>query len=360
MKLTESWLRSQSTPGSFERGQGYYKKGHVVRIIAFDGFYRGEVQGTELYHQTLDFRGAYPNLTCTCPYSSGGYCKHLIAVGLGILDGKYESPTELEISRNTQAEIPDMEVVSHWWEEMPEGFKLQFLEEALRTFPSWRKPFVEYMDVRRVPALHIELDKLRDEMLAEILALPIRDTHLPPEPTEHEEAAEIDMWEAHETEQIQLIEAAFQQGIKHVHAYQREADWPNALVALQAMYEVSIRLPFSHPKHHAQYTEFIQSVFQDNYHRVVDRISESLLGPSTRRWMVSQLFDRIQQYSQQVNPIKPDSSPVYRWEDWRLLLQLLSATPALAQFLSRKLEAHQLEGPDLAPLKAFLIRILKE
>jgi uncharacterized Zn finger protein len=91
--LIKTTLQENTDEASWDRGQRYYNKGAVRNLINRTDRTKspemdridGQVQGSEAdpYHVclTLDRQGIQ-SATCTCPYDWGGWCKHIVAVGL--------------------------------------------------------------------------------------------------------------------------------------------------------------------------------------------------------------------------------------------------------------------------------------
>jgi uncharacterized Zn finger protein len=99
LNLTERMLRSQATARSFERGEVYYRSGAVT-----DPTWRGQtlhanVEGSEVrpYRVTIQcHKGDITTAHCTCDYNYEGWCKHIVAVLLGVLrqpDAMEQRPT---------------------------------------------------------------------------------------------------------------------------------------------------------------------------------------------------------------------------------------------------------------------------
>ena len=82
-KITESIIRAGATPQSFQRGKEYYQDGAISNTTRQGNVLAGDCEGTSApyYHVrvTLDEAGIR-EVTCTCPYEYGGYCKHVIAL----------------------------------------------------------------------------------------------------------------------------------------------------------------------------------------------------------------------------------------------------------------------------------------
>jgi len=89
LALTEAAIRQQATAESFRRGQGYHRRGCVVRpgppdvvlLIQRGHEIQAEVEGSQYepyrVHVACDERGI-TTATCSCPYDWGGWCKHIV------------------------------------------------------------------------------------------------------------------------------------------------------------------------------------------------------------------------------------------------------------------------------------------
>ncbi|MFK7935959.1 MAG: SWIM zinc finger domain-containing protein [Saprospiraceae bacterium] len=86
-KLTLDWLRNEATPASYERGGRYYHQVGAVQKTA--NVYQAEVAGSSTYQVNLEESSIDVHGFCSCPYSGIGVCKHIVAVGLNVLDGNY-------------------------------------------------------------------------------------------------------------------------------------------------------------------------------------------------------------------------------------------------------------------------------
>lgn len=88
--FTEADIRAAASAQSFSRGMSYYNDGAVLEIVRRGAVITAEVEGSdyEPYEVTvkLDAGGGIDSAYCTCPYDYGGYCKHIVAVLLTVLN----------------------------------------------------------------------------------------------------------------------------------------------------------------------------------------------------------------------------------------------------------------------------------
>lgn len=94
-KISLDWLRQEATPTSYQRGGRYYD--NVGEITKSGNYYQAEVTGSTKYQVNIEESSIDVHGFCSCPYSGIGICKHIVAVGLNILDGHF---VEVEIAEN--------------------------------------------------------------------------------------------------------------------------------------------------------------------------------------------------------------------------------------------------------------------
>ncbi|MFB3764515.1 MAG: SWIM zinc finger domain-containing protein [Methanotrichaceae archaeon] len=95
-------IRKLCTEASFERGKKYHDEGRVNILEASPTGVTAEVQGTEKYNVKVDLMNGI-SAECNCPYDLEGYCKHIVAVLLSMLDNKEEIEAMMAKSRRDQA-----------------------------------------------------------------------------------------------------------------------------------------------------------------------------------------------------------------------------------------------------------------
>jgi uncharacterized Zn finger protein len=85
MPLSESALLNVAGDRSYARGEDYVRYVRGLRITSEKA--HASVQAKRVYTVELDWSGPEPDGVCTCPHAGDGhFCKHLVAVGLAVLD----------------------------------------------------------------------------------------------------------------------------------------------------------------------------------------------------------------------------------------------------------------------------------
>jgi uncharacterized Zn finger protein len=85
MSLSETALLTAAGDRVYGRGEDYVRYVRGLRITAEKAY--ASVQAKQVYLVELDWSGPQPAGFCTCPHASDGhFCKHLVAVGLAVID----------------------------------------------------------------------------------------------------------------------------------------------------------------------------------------------------------------------------------------------------------------------------------
>lgn len=85
MPLSERALLEVAGDRSYARGEDYVRYVRGLRITAETAY--ASVQAKRVYAVELDWSGPQPDGFCTCPHAADGhFCKHLVAVGLAVID----------------------------------------------------------------------------------------------------------------------------------------------------------------------------------------------------------------------------------------------------------------------------------
>jgi hypothetical protein len=84
--LTVDGLRRTAGAAVFERGRAYYERGAVTRLTVDGEMAHGWVAGGAIYEPKIVLSRGALQARCTCPYDGGLVCKHVVALGLAVLE----------------------------------------------------------------------------------------------------------------------------------------------------------------------------------------------------------------------------------------------------------------------------------
>ena len=97
-RITENDIRARVTEQSYDRGVDYYQSGTVESATLRGNQLFAEVQGSgwDPYAIGDTFTDNDITASCTCPYAWGGYCKHVVATLLAVIDQDTHVPVGME------------------------------------------------------------------------------------------------------------------------------------------------------------------------------------------------------------------------------------------------------------------------
>ncbi len=99
--VSEDFIRQHATQQSWSRAESYANRSRVTDLCQRGGLLQAFVDGSDLYRVTIEFDKTQVNsATCSCPYSYGGWCKHIIAT----LIVASEDPDQIE----RRASLPEL------------------------------------------------------------------------------------------------------------------------------------------------------------------------------------------------------------------------------------------------------------
>jgi hypothetical protein len=355
MHLTESWLRQHCSAITFERAEAYFEANHIRKVIRVDDLYRAEVKGSKLYRQVLDLSREPPALTCTCPFSGGGYCKHLIAVGLAILAGDYADASPMVVAPRSEAAV-DPALLEQVWTELPPAMQMRFLRQALNQDPSLQQAYLRYARAKVPPELVVDRRRVQAQLSEALDQVDLASLDLDWVP-EAIEVAEVPSWEDSEESlrlQLDRVLTPFSQRMK---ALLQDHNWPNGLLLMLGCHEGKEQARLRRLPEWEPWAETLDEALQPMFHRLVDGIAQEILPARLAIWGLQTWFERWQFCEQHLKLNRPTHSIRYRLDEWRLLLQVLTQDRSTAQFMRTRLDAYQLQGPGAADLYAHLDRI---
>ncbi len=114
LNFTKKDLKDFAGETVFNRGLKYYHDDAVDEIKTVADKYTAKVYGSRIYN--VEYAPAEDVFSCNCPYD--GFCKHLVAFGLKLLDEKND--------------LPETQNFDEWYADIDDETKLRFLERLVR------------------------------------------------------------------------------------------------------------------------------------------------------------------------------------------------------------------------------------
>lgn len=109
MKLTKDWLQTNAIDSSYSRGRSY--KTSVRKLKKEGDTYTAKVDGSETYTVEITESANAIHTDCTCPYNYDGICKHIVAVGLNIIEGNFKEVKTTDMALPKLGEIVNNEPI---------------------------------------------------------------------------------------------------------------------------------------------------------------------------------------------------------------------------------------------------------
>lgn len=109
MPLSERALLEVAGDRGYARGENYVRYVRGLRITADTAY--ASVQAKRVYAVELVWSGPQPDGFCTCPYAGQGhFCKHLVAVGLAVIDsGAVDDATRVASALEATVQAMDID-----------------------------------------------------------------------------------------------------------------------------------------------------------------------------------------------------------------------------------------------------------
>ena len=132
----EHLIRLAGKP-AFNRGMGYFRGGHVLRLQQKGNRITAEVEGSEIYQVTLKWTSSQLDGACDCPASEGfDFCKHCVAVALTLQETQLEQDKLVQGGTGNRIKAyllkQDREKLADWLLELIESESVLLQEWSMR------------------------------------------------------------------------------------------------------------------------------------------------------------------------------------------------------------------------------------
>lgn len=342
--LTRSWLEKHAIPQSLERGIAYYQKGKIISVVLRGDVIEGQVKGSSKYIQTIGVgESGEPVATCSCPYNSAGYCKHIVAVSMAAIDGHVE---KMDGEDTKKIQVNDRDFYLQHFLESPEGFQEAFLMQAFSRKSEWREAFLTFQ--QPPPEQHlVDIREVRERIRDSLLEMIISPQEVEEHTGKNGQASEV----AEHFLRRKLF-TLFKTHVDHLKRRLALGDLLNAHRIWIAMYEAVSGL--DQPGHSDvilpdEYSSYLTWEWSQANVVILAAVSREVMGPGLVRQLVTLFTDRWSYYQSGSDTRKPAISiDVADFEPW---LTLMAADPLSATFVKHRKDAF---GWKLERLEAVL------
>ena len=143
--ITRASLFEYAGSTIFQRGESYFLRGAVSRLLDEGGKVSARVSGSYPYRVELWTDGEEFLYDCTCPHATeGNFCKHCVAVGLAMLDARARG------FGSRSSEESNWEAVRRYLENQPQPVLVEWLMEAAQQQNALYRKLLSKVQRRRI------------------------------------------------------------------------------------------------------------------------------------------------------------------------------------------------------------------
>ncbi len=365
MNLTKTILRNSSTRQSYNRGKNYYASDSVSELIKKGNKYQAVVWGSDEYDVEFVIEHDDIKTVCSCPYNWGGICKHIVAVGLAIIDGAYEVDSNYHY-------LPEADFFRTVFPNVSTKQKNEFLKKLLKKDEDLRSDFIHFTksatpsiastsatkskQTNQAPPTaskqqtenhEIEIGPLAAEIRGEFEKIEIAEPH-------HKYSySDADVWE----EANELVTMAMAEHFEELNVYIELKDLNNLVAYLLAIYEATQGVNCVAE----QTTDLeIDQLLTDTYSSSLASLTDTLTPLKIKNDIYKNALDLIINRYQEINSNNPlfedtyHKDVTYDFSDLIPLFVSLSPNKKTAQHLIDSLQKNQLISLKTARLVFYL------
>lgn len=347
MALTKDWLLQEAGSKVYFRGVSIHSS-QPLKVQKTGNHYEAYIWGTEKYYVTMDADGWPPACSCTCPYDFGYICKHIVALGLAILDGNFREPaagfTEIE-----EAEVEDDLDAAFYRNTFLKASQEEqnaFLKQLFTKHPNIRAQFRRFVQSDQQAVDTVDVVNIRDSVHGKLDSL---DIDIPYDFYDDEGDGIRDLG-------LSTIESVLRPYFANAASKFAKGDLKSGVAILAGIYEGCHNLeePFLEEigvewEVISDFESDVLEVFTEQLETVSQTLKQVIAENTKIVEAIDQLFARIHFYNEDQ---KSKSHPmVYNLEDWNSLLnQFLEFEETAAYFLNHLEKEDLLDEPSTGAL----------
>ena len=359
LPITHQSLESMATAESFARGEDYYYQDSVEELT-FDGRrFTARVLGTYPYRVEISGTPTDTYTHCSCPYDWGGICKHIVAVGLAILDDKFEDESdEYEEAVVVEEEKVSLQNFAMLFDRTEDTTKLRFLQQLISQNTQLKTQFVKYVAAqqrRPVESLLDEnvarIEKVQEEVTLLLESLTFDEEDLFP-PGYYENGGYYDEWEDADKGARKIIQEGLASHLKQARNFFQQGEIAQGLSIVLGIYEgiFPVTSPTSDPLGIMEddYPERIREVLTEELKALFITLRGTVKAELEVETAVDLLFSRYQYYENPPAAPKHESEGIYYLKDFEPFFQSVIIDESIARFLYQRLQEEDLVDVDTA------------
>lgn len=356
-------LENMATPNSFARGEDYYHS-DAVRQLTYNGHaFIARVLGSYAYQVEISGTKNSPNFQCTCPYDYDGICKHIVAVGLAILDENFETVTAEDAIVVEETGMP-LAQFKEIFKNTADDIKINFLRQILTQDAKLKMQFIKYLDAQDPGTDQVHdtsstevIEKIKEEITHHLESLTFNEYDLF-EPGYYKAGGYYEEWDDAYEEAKRIIREVFERYEKQAKYHFHHGELVKGMQVILGMYEgkFSITEPAEDPLMvvEEQYPETIDKVLREIFDELFSSIDSVVKSPTEIKASIDLLFSRYQQYERRLHEVSEDIDDeedvyaVYYLKDFEAYFFSSITDQGTAHFLLNRLQEKNLADIDTA------------
>ncbi len=356
LPITHHSLEGMASPESFARGEDYYHYDSVENLV-FDGQqFTAKVRGTYPYQVEISGSPADTYTHCSCPYDWGGICKHIVAVGLAILDSKFKDESdEYENTVELGSESVSLKNFSALFDRTEDITKLSFLQQLLSQNIPLKTQFVKYVAAQKqrpVESLFddqvLQIERVKEEVSVLLESLTFDEEDLFSS-NYYENGGYYDEWSDAEKGAEKIIREGLASHIKQAKYYFQQGELARGLSIVLGIYEsvFLITSPSSDPLDVVEdYPLQIKEVLNEQLTTLFQTLTRTVKAELEMETAVDLLFSRYQYYEAKPASTLEGAEGIYYLKDFEAFLLAVVTDPLIARFLLQRLREEDLLDVD--------------
>ena len=349
-------LENQATASSFSRGEEYYRSRSVYNLTYGEGAFSAKVRGTHIYQVSIYGTRSDPQFHCTCPYDLGGICKHIVAVGLAILNDEAEAIAAYE-DAVVIAEY-DVKNFPETFRQTSKEIKVQFLQQILSQNTVLQGQFMKYVAPAPPPpveqpknstAYQKTIERTKEEVSVLLESLTFDEQDLFTE--EYYDSGYYDDSDDLQERAVTVVQEALEPYQQRIQYLFNQGELTQGMAVLLGVYEGKFGViePASDELDvfYDTYSEEIGKVQYDLFHKLFTSLTQVVISPTEVQASVDLLLERHQMYEKS---IQESDSPnaLYYLKDFEPFFFAVITDEQTARYVQQQLVERDLVDADTA------------
>jgi len=329
----------------YHRGEGIYQA-QPIRVNKMGNVYEAKVWGTDKYEVTINLEAEEPDCYCTCPYNFEGICKHIVAVGLSIVDDKFSEKMTDFIE--DAIVVSDPNFYKNVFLQAPSSQQSTFLQQLFEKNAAIQEQFSHFIQMDKKSFQTDDILKVRDAVHTKLNSLDVEFNYDDYYDDEGDGVLELGLEE---------VESVLKPYFKSAETKLQQGNLRGAVSILAGIYEGCHNL--EEPvlgedfewSNYSDYETDVRAIFAEHLQQISNYLPTIITEQKNITAAINVLFERIYYYTEV--PESKSHPMVYNLKDWEPLLLTFLTNKNIATDLLDMLREEELvdESTSIITLK---------